>query len=146
MLRHYRCLPLAELPKSKYPHALLCSDSAKANFTYAKRLSEIPAVALKKDRIGALTSDFFVNLFDMNVEWRPAGKYRYLFDGCDRKTGELRWRATRVDLIFGHHEELRAVAEVYAASDSREKFVQDLVTAWGKVMNLDRFEYQKMGR
>ncbi|QJA06416.1 catalase/peroxidase HPI [Thermosulfurimonas marina] len=89
------------------------------------------------ERPGVLTNDFFVNLLDMGVEWKPADDYRYLFKGYDRKTGEARWRATRVDLIFGHHDELRAVAEVYAADDAREKFVRDFVAAWSKVMHLD---------
>ncbi len=87
-----------------------------------------------------LTNDFFVNLLDMGIEWRPADGNRYLFEGYNRKTGKLTWSATRVDLIFGHHEELRTVAEVYASDDAREKFVQDFITAWDKVMNLDRFD------
>ncbi len=89
---------------------------------------------------GTLTNDFFVNLLDMGTEWKAADERRYLFNGYDRNTGELRWTATRVDLVFGHHEELRAVAEVYGASDGKEKFVQDFVEAWNKVMNLDRFD------
>jgi catalase-peroxidase len=89
---------------------------------------------------GVLTPDFFVNLLDMGTEWRAADESRYLFQGYDRKTGQLKWTATRVDLIFGHHEELRAVAEVYASSDGREKFVHDFMAAWNKVMNLDRFD------
>lgn len=89
---------------------------------------------------GVLTNDFFVNLLDMSIEWRPADERSYLFEGCDRKTGQLRWTATRVDLIFGHHNELRAVAEVYGASDGKEKFVRDFIKAWDKVMNLDRFD------
>ncbi|HIP92727.1 MAG TPA: catalase-peroxidase, partial [Thermotoga sp.] len=89
---------------------------------------------------GTLTNDFFVNLMDMNVEWKPADEYRYLFNGFDRKTGKLKWRATRVDLIFGHHDELRAIAEVYACDDAKEKFVTDFIKAWNKVMNLDRFD------
>lgn len=87
-----------------------------------------------------LTNDFFVNLLDMGIEWRPADGNRYLFEGYNRKTGKLTWSATRVDLIFGHHEELRTVAEVYASDDAKEKFVQDFITAWDKVMNLDRFD------
>ena len=81
-----------------------------------------------------LTNDFFVNLLDMGIEWRQADRHRYLFEGYDRKSGELRFKATRVDLIFGHHDELRAIAEVYASEE--EKFVQDFVKAWDKVMNL----------
>ncbi len=89
---------------------------------------------------GILTNDFFINLLDMGTEWRPADGHSYLFQGLDRKTGEPKWSATRVDLIFGHHGELRAVAEVYASSDGREKFVKDFIEAWDKVMNLDRFD------
>ena len=92
------------------------------------------------DRPGSLTNDFFVNLLDMNIEWMQADGFRYIFKGYDRESGELRWTATRVDLIFGHHDELRAVSEVYASDDAGEKFVQDFVKAWDKVMNLDRFD------
>ena len=84
-----------------------------------------------------LTNDFFVNLLGMEVEWKRAHEYRNLFEGYDRKTGELKWQATRVDLIIGHHDELRAVAEVYAYDDAKEKFVSDFIAAWDKVMNLD---------
>jgi catalase-peroxidase len=87
-----------------------------------------------------LTNDFFVNLLGMSVKWEHADNHRYLFKGYNRKAGELKWTATRVDLIFGHHDELRAVAEVYACDDAKEKFVKDFVAAWGKVMNLDRFD------
>jgi catalase-peroxidase len=92
------------------------------------------------DHPGTLTNDFFVNLLSMDIEWVPADDYRYLFKGYDRKSGELRWSATRVDLIFGHHDELRAVAEVYASDDAKEKLVRDFIAAWNKVMNLDRFD------
>jgi len=91
---------------------------------------------------GALSNEFFVNLLDMGIEWKPADEHSYLFNGYDRKTQELKWTATRVDLIFGHHNELRAVAEVYASSDGREKCVKDFIKAWDKVMNLDRFDLQ----
>jgi catalase-peroxidase len=91
-------------------------------------------------RPGALTSDFFVNLLDMATEWRPAPDGSGTFEGRDRRTGELRWTASRVDLIFGSNSELRAVAEVYASDDAREKFVHDFVAAWTKVMNLDRYD------
>ncbi len=86
-----------------------------------------------------LTNDFFVNLLDMSTEWRPVADSNELFEGYDRSTGELKWTATRVDLIFGHASELRAVAEVYASDDAMEKFIYDFVAAWDKVMNLDRF-------
>lgn len=92
---------------------------------------------------GVLTNDFFVNLLDMSIEWKAADEYNYIFHGYDRKTGKLKWTATRVDLIFGHHNELRAVAEVYGADDGKEKFLYDFIKAWDKVMNLDRFELKK---
>ncbi|MEJ2420333.1 MAG: catalase/peroxidase HPI [Acidobacteriota bacterium] len=88
----------------------------------------------------ALTNDFFVNLLDMATEWEPVSEDKNVFEGHDRKTGELKWTGTRVDLIFGSHSELRAVAEVYACADGRGKFVHDFVGAWTKVMNLDRFD------
>jgi catalase-peroxidase len=88
----------------------------------------------------ALTNDFFVNLLDMGTEWKAASKDVDVFEGRDRKTGELKWTGTRVDLIFGSNSQLRALAEVYGCEDSQEKFVHDFVAAWNKVMNLDRFE------
>ena len=88
----------------------------------------------------ALTNDFFVNLLDMATEWKAVSESKDLFEGRDRKTGEAKWTATRVDLIFGSNSQLRALAEVYASADAREKFVQDFVAAWTKVMNLDRFD------
>ncbi len=87
-----------------------------------------------------LTNDFFVNLLDMSTEWKATDDSKETFEGRDRKTGELKWKATRVDLIFGANSELRAVAEVYGSSDGKEKFVRDFVAAWNKVMNLDRFD------
>jgi catalase-peroxidase len=87
-----------------------------------------------------LTNDFFVNLLDMNTAWKATSDSQDEFEGRDRKTGEARWTATRVDLIFGSNSELRALAEVYGCADSKEKFVEDFVAAWHKVMNLDRFE------
>jgi catalase-peroxidase len=89
---------------------------------------------------GALTNDFFVNLLDMCTEWKAAPDANGSFEGRDRKTGALKWTATRVDLVFGSNSQLRAIAEVYASSDAREKFVHDFVAAWTKVMNLDRFD------
>ena len=92
-------------------------------------------------RPGTLTNDFFVNLLDMNTEWRPSGNGSgHAYEGRDRKTNQAKWTATRVDLIFGSHSQLRALAEVYACADSKEKFVKDFVAAWDKVMNLDRFD------
>jgi catalase-peroxidase len=90
------------------------------------------------DRPGALTNDFFVNLLDMATEWAPAGDGVY--EGHDRKTKAKKWTATRVDLIFGSHSQLRALAEVYATSDAKEKFAKDFAAAWTKVMNLDRYD------
>ncbi|HET7618274.1 MAG TPA: catalase/peroxidase HPI [Vicinamibacterales bacterium] len=91
-------------------------------------------------RPGALTNDFFVNLLDTDTEWRPTSEAADLFEGRSRATGERRWTGSRVDLIFGSHSELRALAEVYACDDAKEKFVRDFAAAWTKVMNLDRFD------
>jgi catalase-peroxidase len=87
-----------------------------------------------------LTNDFFVNLLDMNTQWQPAAGADGVYEGHDRKTDALKWTATRVDLIFGSHSQLRALAEVYGCADSKDKFVKDFVAAWTKVMNLDRFD------
>ncbi|WPN56028.1 MULTISPECIES: catalase/peroxidase HPI [unclassified Pseudomonas] len=88
----------------------------------------------------ALTNDFFKNLLDMSVEWKPVSQANEEFEGRDRKTGDLKWTGTRVDLVFGSNAQLRALAEVYACNDAKEKFVKDFVAAWVKVMNLDRFD------
>jgi catalase-peroxidase len=88
----------------------------------------------------ALTNDFFVNLLDMGTEWTAVSDAKDVFEGRDRKTGELKWTGTRVDLIFGSNSQLRALAEVYGSSDAQAKFVQDFVAAWNKVMNLDRYD------
>ena len=88
----------------------------------------------------ALTNDFFTNLLDMGTEWKAVSDARDLFEGRDRKSGEVRWTGTRVDLIFGSNSQLRALAEVYGSADAQEKFVHDFVAAWAKVMNLDRFD------
>jgi len=87
-----------------------------------------------------LTNDFFVNLLDMSTQWHPASAAEGVYEGRDRKTNEVKWTGTRVDLIFGSHSQLRAIAEVYACADSKEKFVKDFVAAWTKVMNADRFD------
>jgi catalase-peroxidase len=92
------------------------------------------------EREGALTNDFFVNLLDMRTEWKAKTGDEAVFEARDRKTGELKWTGTRVDLIFGSNSQLRALAEVYGGSDAQEKFVKDFVAAWNKVMNLDRFD------
>jgi catalase-peroxidase len=88
----------------------------------------------------ALTNDFFVNLLDMNTEWQASSASDGVFEGRDRATNEIRWTGTRADLVFGSNSQLRAIAEVYACDDSKEAFVKDFVTAWTKVMNLDRFD------
>jgi catalase-peroxidase len=88
----------------------------------------------------ALTNDFFLNLLDMGTVWKATSEAEELFEGRDRKTGDHKWTGTRADLIFGSNSELRAIAEVYGSEDSLEKFVQDFVAAWTKVMNLDRFD------
>ena len=87
-----------------------------------------------------LTNDFFVNLLDMRTTWKAASTAEDVFEGRDRATGELKLTGTRVDLIFGSNSELRAVAEVYGCEDLRERFIDDFVAAWNKVMNLDRFD------
>lgn len=107
--------------------------SLNANFGQSKH-----GVLTRRPR--ALSNDFFVNLLDMSTQWRKSSGSEGVYEGYDRKTGEIRWTATPVDLIFGSNSELRAVAEVYAFDDSREKFMQDFIAAWTKVMNLDRYE------
>jgi catalase-peroxidase len=91
---------------------------------------------------GTLSTDFFVNLMDMNIEWKAIDASKEVFEGKDRKTGKVVWTATRADLIFGSNSELRALCEVYACNDAQDKFVNDFVKAWTKVMNLDRYELQ----
>jgi len=96
-----------------------------------------------------LTNDFFVNLLDMNTQWQPstsANGAGPVYEGRDRKTGQPKWTASRVDLLFGSHSQLRAIAEVYAQNDSKEKFVKDFVAAWSKVMNLDRYDLLAAGK
>ncbi len=92
------------------------------------------------DRPGRLTTDFFANLLDMGTVWKPVNEAEQLFEGHDRATGALRWTGTRADLIFGSHAQLRAIAEVYGSADAQERFVEDFVAAWTKVMNADRFD------
>ena len=92
------------------------------------------------DKKGALTNDFFVNLLDMSTQWKPTSKDEDEFEGIDRKTGKTKWSATRVDLVFGSNSQLRAIAEVYAQSDTKERFVKDFVAAWCKIMDADRFD------
>lgn len=104
-----------------------------ANFEQSKN-----GVFTKK--VGTLTNDFFVNLLDMNTVWKPVSDAGDIFSGHDRKSGEIKWTGTRVDLVFGSNSQLRALAEVYAQDDSKEKFVRDFIAAWNKIMNLDRFD------
>jgi catalase-peroxidase len=94
-------------------------------------------------RPGTLTNDFFVNLLDMGTVWKATAEDENVFEGRDRATGELKWTASRVDLVFGSNSILRALAEVYACEDSKDKFVHDFIATWNKVMNLDRFELAK---
>ena len=91
-------------------------------------------------KMGPYTNDFFVNLLDINTVWKATSEDKVVFEGYDRETGNLKWTATRVDLIFGSNSQLRAIAEVYGSDDSQEKFLKDFVAAWNKVMNLDRFD------
>jgi len=99
-----------------------------------------PAHGVFTNRPETLTNDFFVNLLDMSTQWQPSAGTEGVFEGRDRKTNQVKWTGTRVDLIFGSHSQLRALAEVYACADSKAKFVKDFVAAWTKVMNLDRFD------
>lgn len=92
------------------------------------------------DKPGALTNDYFVNVLDLGTKWTAADKGQHAFIGRDRKSGDVKWTGTRVDLIFGSNSELRALAEVYACADSEEKFIHDFIAAWNKVMNADRFD------
>jgi catalase-peroxidase len=92
------------------------------------------------DRPGTLSTDFFVNLLDMSTAWRKSATAEGIYEGLDRRNGKPRWTATPVDLAFGSNAELRAVAEFYAAADTREQFVSDFIAAWTKVMTLDRFD------
>ncbi len=138
-------------------HPKLCSSTARSLLTLTAPEMAVLVGGLRilganfrgskdgvlTDKTETLSNDFFVNLLDMATEWKPSSTTEGAFEGLDRATGELKWTATRVDLIFGSNSQLRAVAEVYAASDSKEKFVKDFVAAWNKVMNLDRFDVPK---
>ena len=95
---------------------------------------------VQKENGGSLTNDFFTNILDFTYTWSATSKDDRIFEGRDRRNGELKFTGTRADLIFGSNTELRAVAEVYGANDGQEKFVKDFVAAWTKVMNLDRFD------
>src|SRR6201993_1806474 len=105
-----------------------------------------PPMASSPSGPGTLTNDFFVNLLDMGTEWKPASGAEGVYEGRDRKTSAARWTGTRVDLIFGSHAQLRALAEVYASADAKEKFAKDFVAAWTKLMNADRFDLARSPR
>lgn len=91
-------------------------------------------------KLGTLSNDFFVNLLDMENEWKKSEKVEGIYEAKNRKTGEVKWQATPTDLVFGSSSELRAIAEVYGANDGKEKFIKDFIKAWTKVMNADRFD------
>jgi catalase-peroxidase len=105
-----------------------------------------PQLGVFTKRPAALTNDFFVNLLDMDVDWQKSTVCDHFFEGRDRKTGQVKWMGSRVDLVFGSNSQLRAIAEVYASGDAEQKFVNDFVTAWSKVMDLDRFDLKRNSR
>jgi catalase-peroxidase len=92
------------------------------------------------DRTETLTNDFFAKLLDMSTEWKASASAENVFEGRDRATGDVKWTATAVDLVFGSHSQLRGISEVYACEDAEEKFIRDFIAAWDKVMSLDRFD------
>jgi catalase-peroxidase len=98
------------------------------------------------DRPGTLSTDFFVNLLDAGTAWRPSASAQNVYEGTDRATGKVKWTATAADLVFGAHSQLRALAEVYASDDGKDKFARDFVAAWNKVMNLDRYDLLAQSR
>ena len=91
------------------------------------------------DRVGVLSTDFFVNILDQEIEWSVSKRCEHFFEGRDRTSGEMKWTGSRADLVFGSNSQLRAISEVYASEDAAAQFVQDFVAAWNKVMDLDRF-------
>jgi catalase-peroxidase len=99
-----------------------------------------PQLGVFTDRPGTLTNDFFANLLDMSTEWQKSPMCEHFFEGKDRQTGKVKWTGSRVDLVFGSNSQLRAIAEAYASGDAQERFVNDFVAVWNKVMNLDRFD------
>ena len=102
----------------------------------------VPQLGLLTQRPETLTTDFFVNLLDMNTEWKKSPVCDHFFEGRDHETGAVKWMASSADLIFGSNSQLRALVEVYASSDAQEKFIRDFVAVWNKVMNLDRFDLE----
>lgn len=136
MKEEFRLVDKAQLLNLSVPEMTVLIGGMRAldaNFGHTK-------TGILTDRPGVLTNDFFVNLLNSGTTWKAKDGSQSLFEGTDMKTGKVRWTASRVDLIFGSHSELRAVAEVYGSDDSKEKFVKDFVAAWAKVMNLDRFD------
>ncbi len=103
----------------------------------------LPGLGVLTENPGQLDNGFFVNLLDMGTEWKKSAICDHFFEGRDRKTGEVKWNASSVDLVFGSNSQLRAISEVYASQDGRAKFVEDFVAAWDKVMNLDRFDLRR---
>ena len=101
---------------------------------------EFPEMGRFTDKPGTLSNDFFVNLLDMSLEWKVSSICDHFYEGRDRDSGEVKWRASSVDLVFGSNSQLRAISELYASSDGEVKFIKDFVNAWSKVMNLDRFD------
>ncbi|MEQ9069652.1 MAG: peroxidase family protein, partial [Gimesia chilikensis] len=100
----------------------------------------VPGLGVFTKQPGTLSNDFFVNLLDMDTKWQKSPMCDHFFEGRDRKTGQVKWTASSVDLVFGSNSQLRAIAEVYASEDGKKRFVEDFVSAWTKVMNLDRFD------
>jgi catalase-peroxidase len=105
-----------------------------------------PQLGVLTKRPESLTNDFFINLLDMNTDWKKSSVCEHFLEGRDRKTGQIKWTGSSVDLVFGSNSQLRAIAEIYAGADSKAKFVQDFVSAWTKVMNLDRFDLDSVRR
>lgn len=114
------------------------NNDRRRNGRFIKYFDRASPVGALTDRVGVLSNDFFANLLDMATEWKPTGRNSYA--GNCRKTGAAKWTATRADLVFGSNSVLRALSEVYASEDGKEKFAQDFAAAWNKVMNLDRFD------
>ena len=99
-----------------------------------------PDLGVLTERRGSLTNDFFVNLLGIETEWKKSARCEHFFEGRDRSSGQMKWMATAVDLVFGSNSQLRAISEVYGSADGEGRFVEDFVAAWSKVMNLDRFD------
>ena len=116
------------------------NDRADRRITRVERDRPESKAGVFTTRPGTLTNDYFVNLLDMTTEWKPTSDAAQAFEGRLRGKGTAAWTASRVDLVFGSHSELRALSEVYGSDDAKEKFVNDFVAAWDKVMNLDRFD------